>query len=60
MRFIIQKFIHASSLKEVIKKEKLCPIHEVFLDPEWKKINDEKNEWGFNAPIKKKIDEKQK
>jgi len=58
MRFIIQKYIHASSALEAIKKDKFCPVHDCYVDIEWKKINDEKSDFGLDAPKSKKIGEK--
>lgn len=37
MRFIVNKYIEASSVEEAIKKSKKTPIHEVFIhNDHWK------------------------
>lgn len=58
MRYIIRKYIHAESAKEAIKKDKNCPVHDVWVCEDWKKVQDPKSDYGFDAPIKKTIGEK--
>ena len=41
-RFIVKKYIMANSAMEDIKKEKKYSPDDVWIDEDWKKINDEK------------------
>lgn len=57
-RFIVRKYIFAESATEAIAKDKKCPVHDCFVDGDWLKIRDERNEIGYDAPKTKKIGEK--
>lgn len=43
-RFIVRKYIMAQSASDAIKKDKLAPVFDVFIDDDFKKDN----EIGFN------------
>lgn len=55
MRYIVRKYIHAKNAKEAIKKDKDCPVHDCWVDDEWKKLNDDKGDYGFDSPPRKTI-----
>ena len=46
-RYIIRKFIMATSAREAIKRDKDCVVDEVFTDMEWM-YEDDKRPIGFN------------
>jgi len=52
-RFIVRKFIMASSASDAIKKDKKCSVDEVFIDSEWLLEHDKKDSMGFEN-LKKK------
>lgn len=37
--FVVKKFVEAKSAKDALKKEKTCPVDEIWIDEEWKKNN---------------------
>jgi hypothetical protein len=48
-RFIVRKYIYAKSAQEAIKKEKTEPVDDVWVDEQWKQLQDDvmKNQIGF-------------
>ena len=49
--FIVKKYIWAKSAQQAIRKEKLTPVDDVWVDDEWKKnSNAPKDAIGFYAP----------
>lgn len=34
-KYIVRKYIEASSVEEALKKDKRTPPHDVFVDPDW-------------------------
>lgn len=44
-RFIVRKYIMATSAADAIKKDKLAPVFDVWVDDDYKKDN----EIGFNV-----------
>lgn len=37
--YVIRKYVKAASVSEAIKRERLAPVHEVYVDEEWRKNN---------------------
>jgi hypothetical protein len=46
-RFIIRKYIYAKDALEAIKKDKVTKVDEVWVDEDWKKLNDGRGEKGI-------------
>ena len=48
--FVVRKWIKAKSAKEAIKKEKTCPVDDVWIDDDWRKAQNVETEGklGFN------------
>ena len=47
-RFIVRKYIMASSVQEAVKKDKQHPVEDCWVDDEWKRLNDDiKRQIGF-------------
>lgn len=40
-RFIVRKYIMAKDAKQAIKLDKTTPVQDVWIDDEWKKLNDD-------------------
>lgn len=40
-RFIVRKYIDAKDAKTAIKLDKVTAVQEVWIDEDWKKMNDE-------------------
>lgn len=41
-QFIVRKYIMAKSALEAIKKDKMSPVDDVWVDEKWKEENDQK------------------
>ncbi len=39
--FIVRKYVLAISASDAIKKEKQVPVHDVFIDDDWRKLNED-------------------
>lgn len=39
-RFIIRKYVMATSAQNAIKKDKITPVDDVWIDEKWKELND--------------------
>jgi len=52
-RFIVRKFIMATSAVEAIKKDKKHAVDDVFVDTDWMVEYDKKDTMGFENPEKK-------
>lgn len=40
-RFVIRKYIFAKSAKEAIRKDKTTEVQDVYVDEDWKKLQDD-------------------
>lgn len=40
-RFVVRKYIYAKSAKDAILKERGAPVDDVWVDEDWKKLNDD-------------------
>ena len=54
-KFIVRKYIMASSVSEALKLERRAKPDDVFVDDEWRKNNEDKvaSEMGFSIKKKK-------
>lgn len=37
--FVIRKYVMADSAKSAIRKDKTTPVDDVWIDPDWQKVN---------------------
>ena len=44
--FVVRKYVMAKDAATAIKKERSCPVDDVFIDDEWRKQQE------FNRPMK--------
>ena len=57
--FIIRKYVRARTASDAIRRDKITPVHDVWIDEEWKR-NQNTNlaeAIGFNAPPQKEDDD---
>jgi hypothetical protein len=40
-QYIVRKYVIAKDVKEALRKERLIPADEAWIDPEWQKVNPE-------------------
>ncbi|MCA9308682.1 hypothetical protein KC980_04165 [candidate division WWE3 bacterium] len=40
-RYIIRKYVYASSVKDAIKQDKQTEVADIWIDDDWKRLNDE-------------------
>lgn len=62
-RFIIKKYIMATSAADAIKKDKKASVEDVWVDDKWREMEDEivnKNEIGFKSGRKSLVQKARK
>lgn len=57
--FVVRKLVKARSVAEALRKEKTTPVHEIFIDDEWRKNNHDRlaDAIGFAEEVRGEKDE---